>query len=377
MKKFYFSILFFLLTHTVAAQISANERTGNWVTGASEPSIWNGPDPCTICNNKEVITIGGTVYHYGDLLFENGANLTIESDGMSGGTYVGDTLVVMGDVSFKNTSSLVVKEGAVLVVNGNFEANNNLGVEASGSIIVAGDFTAANNAKIDNTVGMLYVGGTFDPGKNLTLSDTQKGVGNMDDLRNNDPALYNFYQQSLPAPMPVELLYFTSKTAAQGVKLEWAAAKELNFSHYTIERSENGKDFYAIHTEYAKNDNKTSKVYAYVDGQPQFGANYYRLVATDIDGSQQIKGITLAYAGTDGALKLYPNPSKGGDITLQNPGAIEGTWVSIFNASGREVIKMEMNSVELTLPEGSLSTGIYIVKVYNQLETKQTRLIVQ
>lgn len=381
MKTFYSSFFFFLLTCTAVAQTSQNEKTGDWITPSGGTSVWTGPDPCTQCENKETITIRGTVTHYGDIIFDNNATLTIESDGGVPGNYVGDTLIIVGSLTIKNTAILKVGAGAVLIVAGNFVANNNLALEANGSIVVGGDFTAENNATIDNSAGMLYVGGTFDSGNNLTLTDEQKGVGDMNTLKTNDLPLYDFVEQYLnlmmPVLLPVELLYFKASNGSQGVKVEWASAKEWNFSHYTIERSEDGKTFTPIHTVQVNGDSHTKRTYSFLDTQPNFGTNYYRLKATDIDETVAYKGMALAYSGTKGELQVYPNPASEGMFTIKNSGAIQGTLISIYNVNGREILKMQMPEAELRIPVSELSVGMYIVKIENHLETKQTRLIIR
>ncbi len=179
-------------------------------------------------------------------------------------------------------------------------------------------------------------------------------------------------------PLPVELLYFRSQINAQGVQLEWASVKEWNFSHYTVERSENGRDFTAIHDEFVSGESTTLKTYRFLDQRPVYGANYYRLKTTDIDGTVEYKGLTLAYAGTNGNLRVSPNPAKGSLLTINYPGATaEGTWLSILSAAGNEIMKIQMPEKELRIPTEVLAPGVYIIKVANQLETKQSRLIVQ
>ncbi|EMR04530.1 T9SS type A sorting domain-containing protein [Cesiribacter andamanensis] len=177
-------------------------------------------------------------------------------------------------------------------------------------------------------------------------------------------------------PLPVELLYFRSSATSQGIQLDWASAKEWDFSHYTLERSNNGKDYSPIHVEYVSGDSHTTKQYSYFDRQPQYGANYYRLKATDIDGTEEYKGIVLAYSGTKGDLELAPNPAKGGAVRLRYLGASDGTWVSILNASGVEMARVLMLEHNLQLPIEHLPRGLYLIKVWNQLESRQTRLVI-
>lgn len=78
-----------------------------------------------------------------------------------------------------------------------------------------------------------------------------------------------------------------------------------------------------------------------------------------------------------GALEVSPNPVTKGFVTIKSPGATPGSWLSIQNSNGLEIMRMLMPEKELRLPVTVLSVGIHFIKVWNQLETKHTRLIIR
>lgn len=289
--------------------------------------------------NSGKLTVGANtrLVVWGDLIVNNSLDLDLAGE-----------LIVHGSIIMKNNGTLTVKGTGSLTVNTNFTAGDNLVIENLGSMTIAGTLTAGTNARYSGG-GTISIGGG--------CSSTTAGF--------------------CTTILPVDLLYFKASAQPQGIQLEWASTKEWNFSHYTVERSEDGKSFMPIHTEYVEGDSYTTKHYAYLDVQPNFGANYYRLKTTDVDQTVEYKGVTVAYAGTKGDLQVYPNPAKGGLVIIKNPGAIEGTWLSIQGITGQELMRIQMAEQELRLPTSALPTGLYIIKVWNLLEVKQARLVIQ
>lgn len=388
MKKISWFVLLLLFAYGAHAQTplpdkySTNNYSGDW-TSASAWSYTDGsnnishsntipPSPTSIPVGTGSIHfyVNGYVTRYGDLTFADNYDAYNFS--------VNDTLVVTGNVVFGNKSmNLRIPAGGLLIVFGNFSTGNKIVVENGGMLIVKGNvtFTGADKHGVYTSPGsgQLYAGGT--------VSGDPTAEGEDKPLSDLPSALYDFIMQD-PAGgpismLPVDLLYFNATTAAQGIQLEWASAKEWDFSHYTVERSQDGINFAPIHTVNVAANSNTEKRYAYADRQPQYGANYYRLKATDIDGTEEIKGMALAYAGTNGDLKIAPNPAKGDYVVIRYPGAAAGTWLSIQSATGKEKMRIQMPAPELRLPTSVLPAGMYIITVSNQFESRQAKLIIQ
>ncbi len=344
MNKLYFLMLLCLIFNSSAiAQTTyeTNVNDGNWTTQGT----WkNNVIPSTTTGGVirilpgHILTISSTISFSSDVILE--VYGTLKFIDPTGGQGTGDK----GRLNLTDNSIIKIAVGGLIVTDG----ADNVWITMGGS-----------SAKLqgDELNGI--------PGPNEITRDNINKRG------------CKFVANCSFTPLPVELLYFKSTTQPHGIHLEWASAKEWNFSHYTVERSVDGKEFVPIHTEYVSGDSHSTKTYSYLDAQPLYGANYYRLKATDIDATEEYKGMALAYAGTKGELRVYPNPAKGGVIVFKNPGAMEGTWLSVTGSSGREIMRIQMSEQELRLPASVLTSGVYIVKVWNKLEVKQARLVIQ
>ncbi|MFN3316559.1 MAG: hypothetical protein ACK40K_07090, partial [Raineya sp.] len=76
-----------------------------------------------------------------------------------------------------------------------------------------------------------------------------------------------------PNPLPVQLINFSAQTQIESIRLFWNVANELNIQRYVVEKSYDGKEFFAIGSVTAENQEN----YSFADGNPKFGNNYYRL----------------------------------------------------------------------------------------------------
>ena len=77
---------------------------------------------------------------------------------------------------------------------------------------------------------------------------------------------------------------------------------------------------------------------------------------------------------TDAQMAVYPNPSHG-TVTVSLPEA-EGT-LTLFDATGRQLMQRSIHAQHTTLDVSSLPTGIYMVQFTSQRGTTVSRLAVR
>lgn len=102
-------------------------------------------------------------------ILDANANMTFEGSGSvsNNGKLIlrsGDTLRI-GATVFDNGSTVIIEEGAVLIVNGNLENKNNSdGVTVNGKIVVNGNFTGGNGSEINGNGDFTTTGSTTGAG---------------------------------------------------------------------------------------------------------------------------------------------------------------------------------------------------------------------
>lgn len=169
-------------------------------------------------------------------------------------------------------------------------------------------------------------------------------------------------------PTPVDYLYFKLQPQDNMVHLEWATAREKDNDYFSIERSENGKDFYEIARVSGKGTYSGVSTYTINDNNPLFGLSYYRIKQVDYDRKSAYTGIEpVRFSAGEMLLSVYPNPVQSQDnlnITLYSP--IEGeATLRVYTLLGEEkytaTYGVTKGAQKLDLSMNNFTTGWYVI----------------
>ena len=165
--------------------------------------------------------------------------------------------------------------------------------------------------------------------------------------------------------LPVELTSFTGSLTDCKVLLKWSTASELNFSHYEIQRSEDGRIFANIGKK-VSSETITAADYTFIDTNAN-DENYYRLKMVDKDETfeySNIINLDLDCKKVDG-IKVYPNPLSGPQLTVELYTESLNTTLVITDMTGRVIqtyiLDTEFGQNTLRINTGDLPNGIYFI----------------
>lgn len=163
-------------------------------------------------------------------------------------------------------------------------------------------------------------------------------------------------------PLPVKLLSFVaSKTPDNKVLLTWKTVSEVNFSHFVIQRSDNGVQWTSIGNVDAEPSMALIKKYQYSDNLPLKGPNYYRLKQVDTDNSFEFSEIRLLQFQGELLLQVYPTITKSNsELTIK--GLLPASAMAqLFDNHGRMIHKIRLTVNRLQLPR--LPAGSYYLRI--------------
>lgn len=181
---------------------------------------------------------------------------------------------------------------------------------------------------------------------------------------------------SCALPTPVELLHFTGHHSGTANVLEWATASEQNSDYFTVERSEDGVEFVAIGVVQAAGSSNAVISYVQEDGYPAHGVNYYRLRATDLDGTEELSDVISMNNIGSNAILVFPNPVQGA-LGYQLPeGVVLPTSVVIRDLAGREVREVWIAMSEGTLDVSDLPRGSYFLELSTPGPAGSVRIVI-
>ncbi len=181
------------------------------------------------------------------------------------------------------------------------------------------------------------------------------------------------------SPLPISLIEFTGMKQNDINKLHWQSVEGMNFSYYTIERSEDGNTFDSI----AVIDGNGNSQYEYDDNNiDEIKPYYYRLKMVDKDGSFTYSSVILiAVANHVKDILVYPNPAHDQlkfQLMLKKKSRYD---VLINDISGKTIMKLppplfEVGNNYFTINTSSLPMGTYTLIVQNA-ENKYIRKFIK
>lgn len=185
-------------------------------------------------------------------------------------------------------------------------------------------------------------------------------------------------------PLPVDLLYFTGENHGRYNELRWETASELNSDFFTLERSTGNGVWSPIASMKASGMSDERQSYMARDEDPMFGTNYYRLITTDYDGTEEhSEMIAIDVINSRHQMvvtQLMPNPTDN-MVNIGMNSMVNGMVnVDLVDMTGR-LVKSESWNVEagtntLSMDVSDQPGGIYYVAVRNEANlVSMTKLV--
>jgi hypothetical protein len=178
--------------------------------------------------------------------------------------------------------------------------------------------------------------------------------------------------------LPLQLIDFSAKKEGKSVKLDWKTAKEVNTSHFEIERSSGQINFVKIGIVKAVNS-KENLTYNFVDDLANLeteGVFYYRLKMVDLDGKYSYSPIrSLLFENNETEFAIYPSPTEK-SITVDLKKTYPRIKAEIFNSAGKEMDSKRLTETsQFEMNVANLSAGIYFIRITQGAEIKDFKFL--
>jgi len=202
------------------------------------------------------------------------------------------------------------------------------------------------------------------------------GISTKNSVETRQTSLYFRSFMSGTIALPIKLSHFNARLTEGRVELDWATASEINNDFFTIERSEDGKNFNPVTTVQGAGNSTVMNYYESIDREPLGGVSFYRLKQTDFDGKYTYSQVVTIKNGssmmkTDLMIQsVSPNPFEN-RFTLAFTKKTEGPVKFILmNGAGRILSSQVINSEEgyNTFEyenNGNIVPGVYFIVLMN------------
>jgi hypothetical protein len=188
-----------------------------------------------------------------------------------------------------------------------------------------------------------------------------------------------FYQSSVEALVPVELISFTGTVQGRTIALVWKTATEVNSSSYEIERRMSGGSWKKIGEQKAAGVSNKTLVYRYQDNLTNIGKGnvVYRIKALDHDGSYKYSAeVEVAAVPTRYSLEHnYPNPFNPTTKIQYSLPEDAKVRLAVYDILGRQVAELvneeqRAGYYEKAFTGNSFSSGIYFYRIMVEAQGK-------
>ena len=193
----------------------------------------------------------------------------------------------------------------------------------------------------------------------------------------------NTYTINISTVLATTLSSFTGKSTDAGNVLNWIGLNETNGVYYTIERSSDGVNYASIGRIDGAGSGATGN-HAFADANPFPGANYYRLVLTDLSGGSSYSNVvTIASSDVNSSVvEVAPNPFQDGinmKLNLTQAGKISvrlldskgmllkqvqyagSKGANVFQLDGLGALPVSVYFIQILLPD-----QVFVRKVFNR-----------
>ncbi len=138
--------------------------------------------------------------------------------------------------------------------------------------------------------------------------------------------------------LPIELIDLSATAIGRSNLVTWRTASEADADRFLVQRSADASAFSTIGEVDAAGHSGSTRDYAFVDEAPEAGANFYRLVLVDVDGSAWTSPAELVLRTADdaGTPAPFPNPASG-FVTWPIPRNDQAYQLDVIDAAGRTI----------------------------------------
>lgn len=157
--------------------------------------------------------------------------------------------------------------------------------------------------------------------------------------------------------LPVKFTDFTARPQLNAVLLNWNVDQDQPLGKFTVQRSENGADFYNV---------AVISNYSFADNPPVKRKYFYRILFETEHGQQTFSKVIAATIDNNNSVpEIQPNPVRD-EFIVSFPANMQVREIKIFTADGRlvhsqktgkQITMMKLSAVPMKNP------GVYVVQV--------------
>ncbi|MCY7291014.1 MAG: T9SS type A sorting domain-containing protein, partial [Ferruginibacter sp.] len=173
-----------------------------------------------------------------------------------------------------------------------------------------------------------------------------------------------FFEGLGQGTLPLQLSHFSAVKRNNQSLLNWTSEFEENSSHFEIERSSNGTNYFKIGDLQSAGNSSVKKYYSFTDALPAKQKNFYRLRIVDANAAAEFSPVRLLYFDKGSQIRLFPNPTKDYLIVQLVDFSNEPVIFKFFDMEGKLIYNyITKSGYYFTINIKDFPTGVYIIQI--------------
>lgn len=175
---------------------------------------------------------------------------------------------------------------------------------------------------------------------------------------------------------------FTAQMSNEQVELAWNVTGKTNKTVFYVQRSEDGQSFTTLNSQMGEINTESSS-YSFVDSQPRFGENFYRILFQQLDADND-----MGYSETAHVLfqrdrtqlaQVYPNPTDGKVIVELLKPSEEPAIGKVLTPFGKVILSFEIpaKTEKYEIDLSDQFDGLYLVSIQQRKLKEQICKVVK
>lgn len=219
-------------------------------------------------------------------------------------------------------------------------------------------------------------------GINISMFEVKFGVNSETGSHASRQYSLYFNNFTLPSTLPVSLLSFQANLKEKHALLNWTTTNHYNFSHFVIEKSVDARSFKEAAIVFAPETTSSENNFSYKDNLQNSTDKtiYYRLKMVDVDGKSSYSETRMLRLTEEHTVQIstFPNPATN-EVRVMIPNDWQEKMLTyeIYSNTGLLVQRYQTKHASQVqqLNVQALSTGNYILKVHNGINTSFSKFI--
>ena len=294
------------------------------------------------------------------------------------------TNVFFGTNTIISSDNLTLVPTSGLTLNGTALSKNTVLLHSSGNLSIARAYSFSN--AVTNFSGSIQIkyldpelNGIMESSLRLNIhngtswqnfaNNTNDGTGNtVNTTLLNNLTLKELSLADVALALPLQWNVLSAYRVSQTVKIAWNTEHENNISHFTVQRSDNARDWTNVSGDIAATNKETQK-YELIDHNYQKQRLYYRVRQSDNNGKiAYSRVIPVAGENSRNITTLFPNPVSNKFYLTGDVNRI--TKIELYNSAGSLV--RSWKEMQGSYDIHDLPAGTYSIRLSKKEDKPQT-----